>query len=80
MLDKVAESFSDDPNFSFGKIDMDLNEVRRSELSQLKILDKFPYFFLYEKGERKKGIQWNHRENISEGTMRTFVQKNSKKD
>ena len=33
MLDKVAESFSDDPNFSFGKIDMDLNEVRRSELS-----------------------------------------------
>ena len=58
---------------------MSLNELRRSELNSLKD-DKFPYFFLYEKADKKKGIQWNHRGNISEETIRTFIDKNMKKE
>jgi hypothetical protein len=58
---------------------MSLNEVRRSELNHLND-EKFPYFFLYEKGEREKGIQWFHRGDISEDTMVKFINKSIKKE
>ena len=41
-------------DIAFGKLDMSLNQLRRSELKELKD-EKFPYFFLYEKAEKKKG-------------------------
>lgn len=66
-------------DIAFGKIDMSLNELRRAELNNLKD-ENFPYFFLYEKADKKKGIQWNHRGNISEKTIKTFIDKNMKKE
>jgi len=76
---KAALALKDQKDVAFGKIDMSLNEVRRSELNHLND-EKFPYFFLYEKGEKKRGIQWNHRGNISKDTMVSFIMKNTKKE
>jgi len=76
---KAALALNDQKDVTFGKIDMSLNEVRRSELNHLND-EKFPFFFMYEKGEKKRGIQWSHRGNISEDTIVAFIEKSKTKE
>jgi len=67
IFDDVADSLKDDPDHDiiFGKIDMALNDVQRTEIKFLK--GDYPTFIIYAKEDKKNPIQWQENKKDKDG-------------
>ena len=67
IFDDVADSLKDDPlhDIIFGKIDMALNDVQRTEIKFLK--GDYPTFIIYAREDKKNPIQWQENKKDKDG-------------
>ena len=65
VFEETANSMHEISDLSFGKIDMALNELSRTEI---KYLEKYPAFFFYPKDTKKKPVQFKSKKSDNEFT------------